>query len=173
MRLPYCRDHYSPVVFFLTFGCYGTHLPGDERGSVERTRNGRGGYLSPSIALVQHAQQLMRDESYILTRESATIVLSAIREVCTCRDWGLIAAHVRTTHAHVVVELTAPPERAIVDFKAYASRVLNRSEGTRRRWARGGSTVGLTSDRAIRRVVRYVISRQGNPMAVFDARSPA
>ena len=35
------------VVYLLTFCCYGTHLRGDEKGSVDRAREGRGGPIRP------------------------------------------------------------------------------------------------------------------------------
>ena len=52
-------------------------------------------------------------------------VLEAMRHVCAHRGWGLLAAHVRTTHMHAVVEAEAPPERVMSGFKVYASRRLN------------------------------------------------
>ena len=41
----------------------------------------------------------------------------------------LLAAHVRTNHVNVVVEAEVPPEKVMNDFKAYASRSLNRFDG--------------------------------------------
>jgi len=63
----------------------------------------------------------------------AHVVLGAIGETCAYRGWTLIAGHVRSTHAHVVVDGIAGTSAAIRDFKAYASRALNRG-GVRRRW---------------------------------------
>src|SRR3954453_10852135 len=42
------------------------------------------------------------------------------------RGWNLLAAHVRSNHVHTVVEAEAEPERVMNDFKAYASRRINR-----------------------------------------------
>jgi hypothetical protein len=50
---------------------------------------------------------------------------------------------VRSNHVHSVVEAEVPPERVMSDFKAYASRRLNRmrlDESGRKRRARHGST---------------------------------
>jgi hypothetical protein len=69
-----------------------------------------------------------------------------------------------------MVEAKAPPEKVMNDFKAYASRALNRLEGEEpsgRRWARHGSTRWLWKDRDVREAIRYVIEQQGKPMAVF------
>jgi hypothetical protein len=117
------------LTYLLTFNCYGTHLLGDQRGSVDRTRGDRlGGYCEPSAAPESHAKKLMLDDPYTLDLSRAHFVLAAIREVCTFRGWELFAAHVRSTHVHCVVGHVAVPNRAIADFKAYASRALNRSE---------------------------------------------
>ena len=108
---------------------------------------------------------------YKLSLEGAEAVLGAIREVCVFREWPLIAAHVRPTHVHCVVANVAVPHRAIADFKAYASRRLNAIEGSRKRWARDGSTRPLLNEDAVRTAVRYVADRQGDPIAVYvDAR---
>lgn len=57
------------------------------------------------------------------------------------------------------------------DFKAYASRKLNRLGGKERRnrWARHGSTRWLWKDQDVRDAIRYVVEEQGEAMAVFAA----
>jgi len=71
-----------------------------------------------------------------------------------------LAAHVRANHVHVIVEADVRPEKVMIDFKAYASRALNRlgREGLdRRRWARHGSTRWLWKDQDVRDAIRYVV----------------
>jgi REP element-mobilizing transposase RayT len=74
---------------------------------------------------------------YRLDRTRRDVVLQAIQGVCAHRGWNLLAAHVRSNHVHTIVEAEAPPERIRNDYKAYASRHLNRmgleSPG-RKRW---------------------------------------
>jgi len=108
----------------------------------------------------------MLQAPYLLDQRRAELVLIAIQEVCTFRSWQLLAVHVRTTHVHCVCEVQFP-NRAIADFKAYASRALNRTEGDRTRWAREGSTRALLSSEAIHAAVRYVADGQGEAMAVY------
>jgi hypothetical protein len=60
------------------------------------------------------------------------------------------------------------PSDAFRDFKAYASRALNR-EGVHRWWARGGNARRLPDSGAVRAAVSYVADRQGSPMAVYIA----
>ena len=103
-----------------------------------------------------------------LDHEEAIAVLRAMLETCVFRNWTLLAAHVRSTHAHLVVGGIVEASGAIRDFKAYASRALNRA-GTRRHWARGGNARLLRDSDAVRAAVRYVVDGQGVPMAVYVA----
>jgi REP element-mobilizing transposase RayT len=114
----------------------------------------------------------MRQASYVLDRGGGAVVLQALRAVCLYRGWGLLAAHVRTNHVHVVVEAEVRPEKIMNDFKSYASRGLNRlgRDGSdRKRWARHGSTRWLWRDQDVQDAIRYVVEEQGEPMAVFVA----
>jgi REP element-mobilizing transposase RayT len=99
-------------------------------------------------------------------------VLAAIQEVSAHRGWYLLAAHVRTTHVHTVVEAEVPPERVMGDFKAYASRCLNRmglDRRNRKRWTRHGSTRWLWKPQRVSAAIQYVVAEQGEAMAVFQS----
>jgi REP element-mobilizing transposase RayT len=100
------------------------------------------------------------------------LVLAAIEERCLERDWNLLAAHVRTTHVHIVVTADIRPERIMNDLKSYSSRLLNHNRldhPDRKRWTRHGSTRWLWKDEDISAAIRYVVHEQGDPMAVFEA----
>jgi REP element-mobilizing transposase RayT len=155
--------------YFITFACYGAHLHGDERGSVDPSHNQPGARLLPvDPERFTVERERMRELPFTLDQHGREVVLDALREVCAHRGWSLLAAHVRTNHVHVVVEAEVQPEKVMNDFKAYASRLLNRREGaTRKRWARHGSTRWLWSDQNVRDAIRYVIDEQGEPMALF------
>jgi hypothetical protein len=122
------------VAYLLTFNCYGTHLRGAADGSVDRARERRGGPIEPSTKLVAFERRAMTGAEASLDPGEALIVLRAILEACVYRDWTLLAAHVRSTHAHLVVDGIMEASSAIRDFKAYASRALNQA-GVRRRWS--------------------------------------
>jgi REP element-mobilizing transposase RayT len=112
----------------------------------------------------------MNHSPYEMDSDQRAIVLKTLAEVCSHRRWSLLAAHVRTNHVHVIVEAEARPEKVMNDFKAYASRDLNRLDGSepgRRRWASHGSTRWLWKDEDVREAIRYVVEEQGEPMAVF------
>jgi hypothetical protein len=130
--------------YFITFTCYGTHLHGDECGSVDRHHNIPGNRLAEANPQrVEIKRDQMDQPPYYLNDDRRLIVLTAIREVCQYRNWNLHAAHVRTNHVHAVVETETRPELAMNTFKSYASRALNSLAGDepdRKRWARHGST---------------------------------
>jgi REP element-mobilizing transposase RayT len=159
--------------YFITFSCYGSHLHGDESGSVDRKHNVFGGRLAEANAgLAAAMREGMEQPPYFLDEVRRTTVLDAVREVCLHHGWSLWAAHVRTNHVHVIVEADVRPENVLHAFKSYASRALNRlgiDRPERKRWARHGSTLWLRNDEDARESVRYVVSRQGEPMAVYVA----
>jgi REP element-mobilizing transposase RayT len=112
----------------------------------------------------------MVQEPYLLDQGRRAAVLEAIGDVCLNRGWNLRAAHVRSTHVHVVMEADIRPEKVLNYFKSYASRYLNglgMDEPDRRRWARHGSTRWLWKDEDVREAIRYVVEEQGEPMAVY------
>jgi REP element-mobilizing transposase RayT len=157
----------------ITFACYGNHLHGEESGSVDPRHNLPGSRLLEAdpqrVSVERHA---MDQTPYALDQHRRTAVLEALRGVCTHRGWTLLAAHVRTTHVHIVLEAEVQPERIMNDFKSYASRRLNglrHDRPDRRRWERHGSTRWLWNDDAVREAIRYVVEKQGEPMAVFVA----
>jgi REP element-mobilizing transposase RayT len=159
------------VVYLITFSCYGCHLHGAESGSVDRAHRLPGSPSLPADPALQSRDEVQLDQPpYQLDAPRRAAVLEAIREVCRYRSWRLLAAHVRSTHVHAIVESTLRPERVMQDFKSYASRALNRlaldSPG-RHRWTRHGSTLWLWTPAEITSAIHYVSELQGLPMAVF------
>ncbi|MDR3718667.1 MAG: transposase [Bryobacteraceae bacterium] len=105
------------------------------------------------------------------TKRCAT--LRAIQEVCSKKEWILLAVHVRTKHVHVVVEAEDPPEWVMSTLKRFASRALNDlgldGQEDRRRWARHGSTRYIWTKEQLSAAIRYAVSGQGEPLAVYEA----
>lgn len=158
------------AVYLITFVCYGSWLHGRE-GSVDREHNMVG---SPTLAedprRVVFEKKLMTQDSYSLDQHRRAVTLKGIEEACSRRGWMLLAAHVRSSHVHVVVDADRNPEKVMIALKAYASRARNDSECDepgRRRWARHGSTRYLWTPTEITSAVRYVVDHQGEAMAMF------
>ena len=161
------------LTYLITFGCYGTHLHGDDRGSVDRRHNQPGTrVMAPDDRLIAAERYLMDQPAYRLDAQRRDIVLNAIRKTCEHRGWTLLAAHVRTEHVHAVIASREPPEKVMLDLKRYASRALNLASldaSERKRWARHGSTQSLRSPEAVSAAVRYVVEGQGEEMSFFAA----
>ena len=161
------------MTYLITFACYGCHLHGSASGSVDSEHN-------------VHGTPLLEEDSARVAAEEGTYgsgslspgsvrrdaVLEAIQEVCGRRGWNLLAAHVRSNHVHTVAPAEVPPERVMNDFKAYASRRLNRlrhDEPDRKRWARHGSTRFLWKPEHVSAAIQYVLDEQGDAMSVFES----
>jgi len=161
------------VTYLITFACYGCHLHGSESGSVDRKHNSPGTtVLEVDSARGAAEREHMDQAPYSLDQTRRDAVLEAIREVCAHRGWCLLAAHVRTTHVHTVVEAEVPPERVTIDFKAYASRRLNRmglDAPDRKRWTRHGSTRWLWKPQHVSAAVQYVVAEQGDVMSMLES----
>ena len=174
---PLGRENFPPagppsyLTCLITFSCYGHHLHGDVRGSVDLAHNTPGTPLRPAeSALEKFERGEMKEPAYLLDARRREVVLGAIIEVCRHRGWLLLAAHIRETHLHIVGDGECTPENMMGDFKRYASRALNAAGldgGRQHRWARHGSTRILRDGETRERAIRYVLEKQGAPMAVY------
>ncbi len=150
--------------FLITWRTYGTWLPGDERGWVDRHRNGRGEPVHRAdVRLEQAARGQMKAAPVTLTESQRRIIDDAVRVTCGEKAWILHAVNVRTNHVHVVVSTSTSPERTQVALKAAATRIL-REHGLMPSddilWSRGGSQRRLLHEEALWAAVDYVRNRQ-------------
>ena len=139
---------------------------------VDRKHNLPGRRLVAADLKRVSAERGQKDQPpYSMDRQRREAVLEAVLDSCY-RNWRVLAAHVRTTHAHLVVESEAQPERIMKDLKSYTSRHLNRlgrDQAARKRWARHGSTRWLWKTEQVSAAVRYVVDGQGERMSVFES----
>ena len=154
------------MALLVTITCYGSHLPGDARGSHDHVRQGVHREIVPSPTLEAHQRVLMRATPFLLTNGlHRQVVLNAVQAVCLFRAWPLLALHIRHSHWHGVVD--APGPGAVLrDWKSYSTRGLRQLPGEppgRVYWTRGGNVRVLRSPEAIRAAVHYVLTQQGEP----------
>jgi hypothetical protein len=165
----------TETTYLITWACYGAWLPGQD-GSIPRTQNRFGSRLpAPNANKERHWGNRMSQDPYLLDVARRQVVLNSVRQVCSCRGWTLLAAHVRTNHVHVIVTANCKPELVMTAMKAHSSRALNACAPElpdRRRWARHGSTRYLGTGDSIRVPIQYVVREQGQAMAVFEMPSP-
>jgi len=154
------------------FACYGSHLHGDELGSLGRKPVPASLLIAADTKRVLSERQWMDQPAYSMSGRQREAVLSALVERCSDRGWNLRAAHVRSHHLHLIVDGDAQPGRILNDLKSSASRCLNRlglDGDVRRHWARHGSTRRLFDQQNVSDAIRYVVDQQGAPMSVFEA----
>jgi hypothetical protein len=141
------------AAYLITFTGYGSYIPG-QQGAIDRDHNVAGSRLpGPRPKLRQHVDASLKQAPYEMDQGQRAIVLQAIGEVCRYKGWRLLAAHVRSSHVHTVVDADVAPEAVMNAFKSYASR----------------STRYLWSSARVAAAVRYVLDKQGEPMACYQA----
>lgn len=80
----------------------------------------------------------------------------------------MLAAHVRSTHVHLVVSAGDSPEKVMNDIKAYATRALHAAiPGRQRFWTQHGSTRYLRWERDVIAAIDYVLNQQGEHMEAY------
>jgi REP element-mobilizing transposase RayT len=169
------------MTWLLTWTTYGTRLPGDARGFVSRVRTEAGEVVvhnQPGTpvdadlpALRRYAASIMTQAPVWLTAEQAEEVVEQLRETAAHRGWSVRAIAVMADHVHLVVEVPddIPAGKLLTDFKAYATRRLDRRFGAspkQRWWTERGSTRALKSPNAVAAAIGYV-ARQHRPLVVW------
>jgi REP element-mobilizing transposase RayT len=148
----------EPLAYFLTWTTYGTWLPGDERGWVDKHESGSSRpYRPPDHRKNALAKSRMAEPPVTLTLQMRLIADRAIRETCDYRAWIIHALNVRTNHVHIAI--TAPhvtPGDAMGDLKAYATRALNGLGRRKHWWTEDGSKHYLNDPRSLEAAIRYV-----------------
>jgi REP element-mobilizing transposase RayT len=167
------NDTDIPLAYLLTFRCHGTWLHGDERGSIDRFHNRfKSPYIDPNKRWHQHNAQALEGEPVTLDTSQRKSVDAALRETCAIRKWHLHAVNVRTNHVHAVVSIgLIKPERALVAFKANATRQMRQDSGWRHDyspWAEKGSMRYLWNERSVARAIDYMLNGQGDELPNFD-----
>jgi hypothetical protein len=167
---------------------YGSWLPGEARGSVTSVRDLRPDdtltpfrfehdmpgepWEGPIPGLHRSAQELMRGPPCYLSREQAEVVLAQFQETAKYRNWTLRAVAIMNNHFHIVVQVPGDPEprKILADFKAYATRILNRRFGkplSETWWTDKGSKRKLPDSRALAAADNYVLFKQPHPLVVW------
>jgi REP element-mobilizing transposase RayT len=157
--------------YLITWVCYGSWLPGQE-GAVHRTMNRFGAPAGQENEIKErHSVARMAQDQYSLDQLRREVVLDSLHKVCRFRGWTLFAAHVRSSHVHVVATSREKPEVVMTTLKAYASRALNDrglDRPDRLRWVRHGSTRYLWTRASVMAAIHYVVHEQGAAMAVYE-----
>lgn len=166
------------LAYLITFTTYGTWLHGGDKGngSVDRQHNVHGTpFLEPDAEREARDAGRMTERPYAMGEVARVVVQDAIVALCAERGWSLLALHVRTSHVHGVVAADREPGRLMSEWKARASRELNRLavDTQIKRWTRHGSTRHLFTEASVWAAISYTLDQQGPPMARYDPRDDA
>ena len=116
-RIPHGDD---PLAYLLTWTIYGTWLPGDDRGWIEKQADLR----QPDLERQRQAVMLMKELPLTLADDQREIVQSVIRRHCEIRKWQLHAVNCRTNHVHAVITADRHPDDIMDQLKAWCTRRL-------------------------------------------------
>jgi REP element-mobilizing transposase RayT len=151
------------LAYLITFRCYGTWLPGDERGS-HRWHDKRGAPALPvDPGIARNAQRRMSQSATSLDPAQRVCVENAVRDVCEHRLWRLLAANARSNHVHAVVSGAETPERIMNTLKSWSTRALRSAllvPAETVLWSRHGSTVYLWDEGQVDNACAYVLHGQ-------------
>jgi REP element-mobilizing transposase RayT len=163
----------DPLAYFITWTCYGTWLPGDDRGWARWEK----GQIVPQPLLADWCKEQMTEGSCVLCEEQRAIVEDTIAKHCLHRGWHLHAVNCRSNHCHVVVAAKNHSGEVVRDqLKAWCTRKLKEAEGrnssgnmTRQNWwTRKGSVRYLFDDESLEVVVQYTLEAQDVGGSKFD-----
>jgi REP element-mobilizing transposase RayT len=165
----------DPIAYFITWTCYGTWLPGDDRGWTQWHKGDQVG--QPLLA--DWCRKQMVEEAIYLNDQQRKIVNTIVVEHCTYRKWQLHAVNCRSNHCHVVVSAPDYSGEIVRDqLKAWSTRKLNEqqhllsSAGRRRErwWTRKGSIRHLFDEESLDASIIYTLEAQefGGSKMDFD-----
>ncbi|MCC6509616.1 MAG: hypothetical protein IT423_10940 [Pirellulaceae bacterium] len=132
----------DPLAYFITWTCYGTWLPGDDRSWTKWQK----GQKIPQPLLADWCKEQMTEEPIVLTVQQRTIVEETIAKHCEIRGWH--AVNCRSNHCHVVVTASSHNGEQVRDqLKAWCTRKLKKAEDSMKAEGRkpSGGTVPDTT----------------------------
>ena len=156
----------TPLGFFITWTCYGTWIPGDDRGWTKWHK----GDQIPQPRLADWCYEQMSESTMILNATQRQIVNDLVNEHCDKRRWHLHAVNCRSNHCHVVVTALDYDGEVVRDqLKAWATRRLKEhqirggsvaSETREHWWTRKGSLRHLFDDDSLAAAIIYTRDAQ-------------
>jgi REP element-mobilizing transposase RayT len=171
----------QPFALHETWTCYGTWLPGDERGYVSNTLLPTGGYVpkenTPGTPYTaddpttrDRARSLQKGETVFLNHEQALIAARALVKAAQERNWRIVRAALMCNHIHVVV-MDCPDDGPMVRriLKGTSQAALSKFTGRKQRWWTAGGSDRYKHDwQAIENAVNYVEQQPGKLVEIVD-----
>jgi len=150
----------DPIAYFITCTCYGTWLPGDDRGWIRW----HSGHQPPRPLLCHWCHDRMHEPMVILNDSERSLVETTVCDHCVYRNWELYRVNCRTTHFHVVLAAPGVDGGKVRDqLKAWSTRRLRESQqptdecppSRTHWWARGGSVRVIFDEGSLAAAIEY------------------
>jgi REP element-mobilizing transposase RayT len=165
----------------ITWTCYGTWLPGDDRGYVSNTLLPKRGYLpkqnlpgTPVLANNPYARSraiaAQKWPTVFLTADQAVVVAESLVAAAGKRGWRIARGAVMANHVHVVV-LDCPDDGEQVRrvLKGNSQAALSEKAGRSLKWwTQGGSDRYKHGQQAIAGAIQYVAEQRNMLAAIAD-----
>jgi REP element-mobilizing transposase RayT len=170
-----------PFALHITWTCYGSWLPGDDRGHVSNTilpnnarlprQNIPGTPVASGDAYTRRrARALQKGASVRLSQVQAFIAAEAIVRAARARGWRIVRGAIMSNHVHLVV-MNCPPDGPTVRrvLKGTSQAALSDMSGRSQRWwTAGGSDRYKHDRRAIEAALNYVARQRGRLVEIVD-----
>jgi REP element-mobilizing transposase RayT len=171
----------APFALFLTWTCYGTWLPGDERGFVSNSLLSGGGfepkantpgtpYRRDDGFTRQVAASLQKWDSVYLTQQQAMWAAESFVRTAESKFWRILRGAVMSNHSHLVVTDCPDDGEAVRRvFKGTSQAYLSEKMGQSQKWwTSGGSDRYRHTHAAIESTIRYVAGQHGKLAEIVD-----
>ncbi len=160
----------APIAYFLTWTTYGSWLPGDSRGYVDRHRTHGEIIDAPDPRLQGFARKLLVGDEIVLDGPMRRLVREAILEAVSYHGWAVHALQVRSNHVHIVISAAdVSPGKVMGTLKARASRALNDERIRRNWWTREGSKKNVFTEKELSAAIEYVQGHEDPKINAYKA----
>ena len=160
------------TTYHLFFTCYGTWLPGSEKGSIQHG----GKYIEPNLRLESYMREQCKHARASLSDEMRQIVFNAIIAESQFHNWSVYALNVLSQHVHILISVPVGISAGNVmgRLKAAATRELHNAGFFKNSpvWTRRGNHRFVKTTEYFNQVYDYVLNSQtdettSTPNAVF------
>ncbi|QOY90572.1 transposase [Paludibaculum fermentans] len=115
-------------------------------------------------------QRQAKSRPFLLEKPHRELILETIRKTSAATNYELLAAHIRTTHLHIILDTPSTPEQSMGDLKlacTMALKAANLADAEDRIWADYGHIRPLRSPYALTQAINYILNGQGAPMDIY------
>ncbi len=137
----------------ITMTSYGTWLPGDIRGSINK-----GILLPPRPALERHARRLLRSPPVVFSDHEQDVLARSLDTTATLYDYPLEAVAIEATHCHV---LTHPRDDTVAAMVGRLKTAMRQSLQRGRIWTRGYNVRRCYSEQQVDAMRAYIAHHPG------------